>query len=143
MSRKPRIRPTFRVWKEGLGQVLGDLEKVIMETLWKLDRPSTVSEVQSAMGGESRAYHTVTTVMTRLCDKTLLARKKVNDVWHYSPTLSQEEFRQHVTREVIASAYELAPAAAVNSMLDLVDASGPEALDRLAKLIQEKREAKD
>ena len=114
-----------------------------METLWKLNRPSTVSEVQNAMGGEPRAYHTVTTVMTRLCEKTLLAREKMNDVWHYSPTLSQEEFRQHVAQEVIASAYELAPVAAVNSMLDLVDASGPEALDRLANLIQRKREMRD
>lgn len=110
-----------------------------METLWQLDQPSTVSQVQKAMQGEARAYHTVTTVMTRLCDKGLLMRAKQGDVWHYSPTLSQDEFRSDVAQEVVASAYELAPAAAVNSMLDLVDASGPEELDRLARLIEEKK----
>lgn len=139
MVKKPRIQPTFRVAREGLGQVLGDLEKSIMETLWQLDQPSTVSQVQKATQGEARAYHTVTTVMTRLCDKGLLTRAKQDDVWHYSPTLSQDEFRSDVAQEVVASAFELAPVAAVNSMLDLIDASGPEELDRLAKLIGEKK----
>lgn len=139
MSERPRVKPTVRSWREGLAQVLGDLEKRIMEALWRLDQPSTVSEVQKAMRGEPRAYHTVTTVMTRLCDKGLLTRARQSSVWHYSPTFTQEEFRSDVAQEVVASAYELAPAAAVNSMVDLVDAAGPEELDRLAKLIEEKK----
>ena len=140
MKRKPLVRPTFRVAREGLGQVLGDLEKVIMETLWHLARPSTVSEVQKSMSGEPRAYHTVTTVMTRLCKKKLLRRAKRNDVWHYSPALSQEQFRQYIAHEVLRGVYELAPEAVVNSMLDVVaDASGEEGLEDLARLVEEKR----
>lgn len=140
MRRKSPVRPTFRVAREGLGQVLGDLEKVIMETLWRLENPSTVTEVQKAMPGEPRAYHTVTTVMTRLCKKGLLRRAKRRDVWHYSPRLSQEEFRREVAREVIRGVYELAPEAVLNSMLDVVtDASGYDGLDALARLIEEKK----
>lgn len=140
MGRKPHVRPTFRVAREGLGQVLGDLEKAIMETLWRLDRPSTVTEVQKAMPGEPRAYHTVTTVMTRLCKKRLLRRAKRRDVWHYAPRLSQEEFRRDVADQVIRGVYELAPEAVLNSMLDMVaDASGSDGLDALSRLVEEKK----
>lgn len=140
MGRKPRVGPVFRASREGLSQVLGDLEKAIMETLWRLDRPSTVSEVQKAMPEEPRAYHTVTTVMTRLCGKGLLGRKKRHGVWHYSPSLSHEEFRQHVAHEVLRGIYELAPEAVVNSMLDVVvDASGSDGLDELVRLVEEKK----
>ena len=144
MGRKPRVRPTFRVAREGLGQVLGDLEKTIMETLWRLDRPSTVTGVQRAMPDEPRAYHTITTVMTRLCKKGLLRRAKRSDVWHYAPTLSQDEFRRHVAQEVVRGVYELAPEAVINSMLDVVaDASGPDGLDALAALIEEKKRERE
>ena len=144
MRRNPRVRPTFRVAREGLGQVLGDLEKAIMETLWRLERPSTVTEVQKAMLDEPRAYHTVTTVMTRLCKKGLLRRAKRNDVWHYSPKLTQEEFRRHVAQEVVRGVYELAPEAVINSMLDVVvDASGMEGLEALARLVEEKKRERE
>lgn len=140
MRRKPRVRPTFRVAREGLGQVLGDLEKLIMETLWRLERPSTVTEVQRAMPEEPRAYHTVTTVMTRLCKKGILRRAKRGGVWHYSPILTQDEFRRHIAHEVVRGVYELAPEAVINSMLDVVvDASGREGLDALARLVEEKK----
>lgn len=139
----PRIRPTFRASRTGLAQVLGDLEKEIMEALWRLGEPATVTEVVGAMGDEARAYHTVTTVMVRLCEKALLKRRRRGGVWHYVPRLSHNEFRRQVTREIIAGAYALAPESAVNSMLDLVHASSPEGLDELAELIEQKRRERD
>ena len=145
MANRPRIQPTFRASGQGLGQVLGELERLIMETLWRLDRPSTVAEVQKAMPvNEPRAYHTVTTVMTRLCEKRLLGREKEQGVWRYSPTLAQAEFRQQVAHEVLRGIYELAPEAVINSMLDVVvDASGSEGLDELARLVEEKKRERE
>ena len=139
----PRIRPTFRASRTGLAQVLGDLEKTIMEALWRLGEPATVTRVLGAMKGEPRAYHTVTTVMVRLCDKGLLQRRRRGGVWHYVPRLSREEFRRQITEEVIAGVYALAPEFAISSMVDLVDASSPDALDDLAELIARKRRERD
>lgn len=139
----PRFRPTFRASRTGLAQVLGDLEKRIMEALWRLGEPATVTQVLGAMGNEARAYHTVTTVMVRLCEKGLLQRRRRSGVWHYVPRLSHDEFRRQVTQEIIAGAYALAPESAVNSMLDLVDASSPEGLDELAALVERKRRERD
>lgn len=110
-----------------------------METLWRLSDPATVTDVQKSMPGEPRAYHTVTTVMVRLCRKGLLQRRRRSGVWHYAPRLSRDEFRRQVAREVISGVYTLAPEAAVNSMLDVVDASDPRGLDALAELIERKR----
>lgn len=110
-----------------------------METLWRLNEPATVSQVVGAMGGEARAYHTVTTVMVRLCEKGLLQRRRRGGVWHYSPRLTGAEFRRQVAEEIIAGVYALAPESAVNSMVDLVGAVDPDRLDALAELIERKR----
>lgn len=138
-GRGRRIQTTFRASRTGLAQVLGDLESDIMETLWRLSEAATVTDVQRSMSGEPRAYHTVTTVMVRLCRKRLLQRRKRGGVWHYAPRLSGDEFRRQVAEEVISGVYALAPEAAVNSMLDVVDACDSEGLDALAELIERKR----
>jgi len=110
-----------------------------MEALWRQGESATVTETISQMDGEPRAYHTVTTVMVRLCEKRLLQRRRRGGVWHYSPRLSREEFKRQVADEVIAGVYALAPESAVNSMLDLVDASHPKGLEELASLVERKR----
>lgn len=138
-KRTPRIRPTFRASRTGIAQVLGDLETGIMEALWALGVPATVTDVQKSIAGARREYHTVTTVMVRLCEKGLLQRRRRGGVWHYAPRLSRDEFRGQVAREVIAGVYTLAPEAAVNSMLDVIDASDPGGLDALAELVERKR----
>ena len=145
MGKRPvsRIRPTFRAARTGIAQVLGDLEKEIMEALWRLGEPATVTRAVGAMGGEARAYHTVTTVMVRLCEKGLLQRRRRGGVWHYSPRLSHDEFRRQVAEEIIAGVYALAPESAVNSMVDLVGAADPDGLDALAALIEQKRRERD
>lgn len=138
-KRPSRVQATFRASRSGIAQVLGDLEAEIMETLWRLAEPATVTDVQKGMSGDPRAYHTVTTVMVRLCEKALLQRRRRAGVWHYSPRLSEEEFRAQVAREVVTGVFSLAPEAAVNSMLDVVEAADPGGLDSLAALIEQKR----
>ena len=139
VRKQKRIETTFRSAREGISQVLGELEAAIMETLWALGQPATVTEVQRAMEAEARAYHTVATVLVRLCKKGLVARRKRSDVWHYGPTLTREAFHDEVARQVITGVYGLAPEAAVNSMLDLVDANDPAGLDELERLIAKKK----
>ena len=132
------FRPTFRASRNGLDQVLGSLERSVMESLWALDRAATVAEVQKRMETE-REYHTVTTVMVRLCEKGLLYRSKEKGVWHYAPTLSREEFAARIARELMEGVLDLAPGAAVASFVDSLDARDPEALDMLERLIEIKR----
>lgn len=132
------FKPRFNASREGLEQVLGSLERAVMEVLWKFDRSATVSEVQKRIEPE-RDYHTVTTVMVRLCDKALLHRRKVEGVWRYAPTLNREEFEARIARELLDGVLDLAPGAAVASFVDLLDARDPDSLEMLEKLIEAKR----
>lgn len=132
------FKPTFRVSREGLDQVLGSLERAIMEGLWSLGHPATVAEVQKQIEPE-REYHTVTTVMVRLCEKGLLHRSKDKGVWHYAPTLSRDEFAARIARELLGGVLDLAPGAAVASFVDLLDSRDPDALDMLERMIELKR----
>ena len=132
------FKPTFRVSREGLEQVLGSLERAIIEALWGLGRAATVAEVQKQLHPE-REYHTVTTVMVRLCEKGLLHRSKEKGVWHYAPTLTRDEFAARIARELMGGVLDLAPGAAVASFVDLLDSRDPEALDMLERMIELKR----
>lgn len=132
------FRPTFRGSREGLDQVLGSLERAIMEGLWSVGRPASVTEIQKQIQPE-REYHTVTTVMVRLCEKGLLYRAKQKGVWQYAPTLSRDEFAARIARELLGGVLDLAPGAAVASFIDLLDSRDPEGLDMLEKMIELKR----
>lgn len=132
------FKPTFKVSRQGLEQVLGSLERAIMEGLWSLGRPATVADVQKVIQPE-REYHTVTTVMVRLCEKGLLYRSKQKGVWNYAPTLSRDEFAARIARELMNGVLDLAPGAAVASFVDLLDSRDPEGLDMLERMIEIKR----
>ncbi|MGH7476995.1 MAG: BlaI/MecI/CopY family transcriptional regulator [Longimicrobiales bacterium] len=133
------FKPKFNASRRGLEQVLGTLERTIMEAVWNLDRPATVAEVQQGVTPE-RDYHTITTVMVRLCRKGLLHRDKVNGgVWHYVASLTREEFMKRVARDLLSGMLELAPTAAVASFVDLLDSRDPGSLEMLEKMIELKR----
>ena len=134
MSFKPKFNPS----RKGLDQVLGSLERAVMEAVWDLGRPATVAEVQGRMTAD-RDYHTVTTVMVRLCKKGLLHRDKVEGVWHYSGSLTRDEFTSRVARDLLQGVLDIAPSAAVASFVDLLDARDSESLSMLEKMIELKR----
>lgn len=132
------FKPKFNASRKGLDQVLGSLERAVMEGVWSLGRPATVAEVLSRVRPE-RDYHTVTTVMVRLCKKGLLHRQKREGVWHYSATLTREEFTTRVARDLLQGVLDIAPSSAVASFVDLLDSRDSESLDMLEKMIEIKR----
>lgn len=132
------FKAKFNASRKGLDQVLGSLERSVLEVIWNLRRPATVAEVQSKVQPE-REYHTVTTVMVRLCEKGLLHRRKVEGVWQYSATFTREEFTARVARDLLQGVLDIAPSAAVASFIDLLESRDSESLDMLEKMIELKR----
>ena len=52
---------------------LGDLERAVMEQLWKASEPQTVRSVHAALSAQRHlAYTTIMTVLRRLADKGLV-----------------------------------------------------------------------
>ena len=71
------------------GGVLGPLEGELMEILWSAKRPMTVREVLEQANGhraDPLAYTTVMTVLSRLADKGVLARRREGRSFAYQPT---------------------------------------------------------
>ena len=79
-------------------RAFGELELAILRILRKKNE-ATVQEVANSLG-QSMAYTTVLTVMKRLFDKKLLARKKIGRSYSYSyqgPMLSHvKRFTSHL-----------------------------------------------
>jgi predicted transcriptional regulator len=64
----------------------GPLESEVMDAVWRAGKPVAVREVVDELNAhraEARAYTTVMTVMSRLADKEVLARRKVGRGYVY------------------------------------------------------------
>lgn len=75
--------------KEQLEKVLGPLEAEVMEAVWTESAPVTVRAVLARLNDSRRnqlAYTTVMTVMSRLAEKGILARKQEGRGYVYEST---------------------------------------------------------
>jgi len=75
------------------GGVLGGLERNVMHVVWAARRPVTVRDVLEELNRRRRtplAYTTVMTVMARLADKEILARRPAGRGYEYEPLVPDE-----------------------------------------------------
>jgi predicted transcriptional regulator len=84
---------------------LGELERAVMEHVWRLGRPVTGREVVNALGRErSLAYTTVLTIMDRLVKKGILTKARVGRAFAYQPLQSREAYTAGLMAEVLDDA---------------------------------------
>lgn len=80
----------MRVDGEDVEKVLGPLEARVMRAVWRASDAVTVREVMEALNAsrdaEPLAYTTVMTVMSRLADKEILARRRRGRGYVYEAT---------------------------------------------------------
>jgi predicted transcriptional regulator len=134
-----RLQDTVRLSATGLAKVLGDLEARVMRAVWALGRPASARAVHEHVGHEHTvAIHTVITVLNKLVEKGLLRREKREDLLHYEPTLSEDEFRTRASRQVVEGILSLAPDAMTASFVDVIAERDPDQLAQLARLIQDR-----
>ena len=132
-----RLQDTVRLSASGLAKVLGDLEARVMRAVWELGRPVPARTVHEHVGREhSVAIHTVITVLNKLVEKGLLRREKRDELLHYEPTLSEDAFRLHASRQVVEGILSLAPTAVAASFVDVLAERDPQQLAELARLIE-------
>jgi predicted transcriptional regulator len=133
------LRFSFNPFKEGLNQVLGDLEKRIMEILWEKGE-STIREILPSLPCDPEpSYSTVITVTNRLAKKGLLERKKVKKTYFYKPLYCKDEFYGLVSRKVVEGVSSLSPNTTMVNLVDIVAGANPDRIEQLAKLIEEKK----
>jgi predicted transcriptional regulator len=113
------------------GRRLGELEAEVMDLAWSRDDWIGVNDLLAALKGRQRAYTTVMTIVTRLCDKGLLERRRDGRGFVYRPALSREQVAAQALREVLADADD--PQAVLAHFVKDLEAS-PELLARLQAL---------
>lgn len=87
------------------GQILGKLEKEIMEFLWDTDSPETVRDVVDTIRKRRKvAYTTIMTIMNRLVDKGVLIRKLSGSSYLYQPKVSRDRFVARAAHRIFATA---------------------------------------
>lgn len=137
--RRPQLQNTVRLSAEGLAKVLGDLEARLMRTVWQIGRPVTARVVHDRIVNEHEvALLTVVTVLNNLVRKGLLARSKREELLHYSPRMTEEEFLALASRRVVEGVWSLAPEAVAASLVDVLAKRDPERLAELGRLVRRK-----
>ncbi|MFI6584681.1 BlaI/MecI/CopY family transcriptional regulator [Embleya sp. NPDC050493] len=78
---------------------LGELEARVMRCIWRLNRPSSVREVQEALLPERElAYTTVMTVLDKLFRKGLLRRRLHGRAFRYEAVRSRDAYTAELMR---------------------------------------------
>ncbi len=140
----PKLLDTVRLSADGLAKVLGDLEARLMREVWTLGRPATAREIHARLIRSHRVSPLTTiTVLNRLAQKRILRRTNQDDLLHYEARMSEAEFMTHASRRVVAGILSFGPDAVAASFVDVLAERDPEQLDELARLIRQKRRARD
>ena len=93
---------------------LGDLERSVMEELWRSDQALSVRVVHSRVTAErDLAYTTVMTVLDRLAKKKIVERQRDGRAWIYRPAQSREQMVAEVMHSALTDAEEDSSAALV------------------------------
>ena len=124
--------------RQTAGRRLGALEAEVMDFVWSRGDWVGVNDILSVLHGQRRAYTTVMTIVTRLCDKGLLQRQRRGRGFVYRPALSKEELAAQSLREVLASSED--PHAVLARFVEDLEAS-PQLLARLRALAQDSPDA--
>jgi predicted transcriptional regulator len=84
----------------GEAETLTRLELQIMQALWKLEHPASVSDVQKTLA-QKLAYTTVQTMLNILERKGRLKRKLRGRAYVYSATFSEARATRHAVRDLV------------------------------------------
>ena len=99
----------FDVHGDGPAVFLGPSEARLMELAWKYASLTVKSALFHLGESSGTAYTTVSTLLTRLTEKGLLAREKAGRNFSYRATIGREEFlrtRVEAVRECLRRNFE-------------------------------------
>jgi len=113
------------------GRQLGAVEAEVMGLIWDRGGWVAVNDLRPALRGRTRAYTTVMTILTRLCDKGLLERRRQGRGFVYRPALTKEQLAAQTLHDVLAGSDD--PQAVLAHFVKDLQAS-PELLARLQAL---------
>ncbi|MBC7300070.1 MULTISPECIES: BlaI/MecI/CopY family transcriptional regulator [Nocardia] len=86
------------------GGGFGELESVVMDTVWSAAEPVSVRQVREVIAaGREIAYTTVMTTMDNLHRKGWLDRERRGKAYLYWPTVTREQYSAGLMRAALAA----------------------------------------
>lgn len=102
---------------------LGELEKQIMDIIWKYKNCSARDVLIILEKDKKLAYTTVATILQRLYEKGLLKRTEGRTTYVYSPKITKESYSKNIVQTFLKKF--------INSFGDTAIASFAESIDKL------------
>jgi predicted transcriptional regulator len=116
---------------------LGDLQKAVLEIVWKLGEAS-VNQVKAKLGRRKLAYTTVLSVMQKLDKAGWLVHREEGRAYVYRPAVSRAEAGRSSLRDFIDRVCGGDPIAMFQHLLDDQELSADD-LAELRKMIDKRR----
>ena len=110
-----------------------------MEVLWTKG-PMTGRGLYREISRQKRvAYTTARTVLDRLSEKGLVKKDRASGMITFSPRISRRDYQSAVAGDLARSVFEASPDLAVSAFAGLFPRMTEEDLDKLERLIKEKK----
>lgn len=122
--------------------LLGRLEALVMDCLWRSDEAVSVRDVAARLNGPW-AYTTLMTTLDRLFKKNLASREPRGRAFAYRARLTRTDLGVRALKTAVSDIHagtasrELALAA----LVDALESHDPDLLDSLDRLVRDKRKA--
>ena len=85
---------------------IGEAELEIMKVLWKAGEAVNTQYINKAVESKGWKRTTISTFLTRLCEKGAVTSAKRGNMYYYTPLLSKRDYRRAQTRSLIRSLYD-------------------------------------
>ncbi len=122
-------------------QDLSRRERQIMDIIYRLDEASAKQVMENLKDGPG--YSSVRTLLKKLVEKGHIKHKEKGLKYIYYPLVKREAASKSALGNIVKTFFNGSPALAVNSLLELSSEDiSEEELDRLGKLIEEKKRNK-
>jgi len=118
--------------------VLGALETQVMDEVWRHGGERSVRDVHAAFQARL-AYTTVMTTMDRLYKKGLLDRRKEGRAFLYSARINRQQLALSSGASALRGLLQTEGEAALSFLVDTVTDRDLSLLDRLERLVREKK----
>lgn len=138
MTHRPVV-PDFKPQRDGLKQVLGDLEADIMECVWAKGHCTVRDVYEHLLKAKELAYTTVMTVMGRLFEKEMLVRVQEGNTYLYHAAMSREEYTARVVGEVLDALLNTHSEQTISHLVNRLGEVDADRLSKLEQVIKQKR----
>ena len=108
----------------------------IMRVLWEHGEASVAQVLELLHAEPPLAYSTVSTVLSRMERKGLVAHRRVDRVYYYRAAVTQDEAGQSMVGEIVRRICDGSPSQLVNHLLETDQVDSRE-LQRIKQLIEE------